>query len=878
MHGNEPLLLDGKNAWIVESGSVALFSIEVLNEKEHGPRRLQLQVDAGEAIIGGLSAGTSRFRILAIAVNQAELRVIPAPDLITAAAHGDRVALAYLENWSQKLAAVLNESIALSTLRTPAALQDALAGLEHRWFQAFESSEQRSLEQERARLMKRQSLNQQLNSHTLSELVSVLKDAGTDAAPGEGTPLLRALQEVGRVQGIIIKASTGSGARGDALQMTLQASRVRSRRVVLAGDWWASEGAPLLGFWEDSKEPVALMPLASSMFSKSRYEIFNPATNTRTPVDAKTQFTVSPLAFTLYRPLSERISSFEFLRFVLKGRTRDMLTLTLTGIAVSCLGMLTPQAMAVLVEQAIPDANRGYTLQIGLGLLAAAAGSLLFELAQSASILRLEIGSSSALQYGVWDRLLKLSPAFFRRYTTGDLASRAGAINTIRQQLSGATLRTLFLGVTSLLNLALMFYYSSMLALVSIGIVVAVMVVTISAGAVVTRIIQPLQEIEGHLFGLMVQLVSGVPKLRVAAAEERAFAHWARTYSRQQKLKRRQQQVQDRLRIFNLALPTLSAALIFWVVEEFLRENGQNSSGFALGTFLAFNAAFGTFFAGATSLSDTGIELLGIPNLWKRARVILDERPEVDGTKVHPGKLRGRVSLEHVTFRYRADGPLTLDDLTIEAAEGQCIALVGPSGGGKSTVLNLLLRFEIPSSGAIYYDGQNLDSLDVTAVRRQLGVVLQENKIMAGSIFDNIVCGSLCTLDEAWEAARAAAFDIDIEAMPMKMHTPISEGGGNISAGQKQRLLIARALVMKPSILIFDEATSALDNRTQATVTESLRQLKVTTILVAHRLSTIRHADRIYVIEAGRIVQQGTFDELARQEGLFARLMKRQMI
>jgi ABC-type bacteriocin/lantibiotic exporter with double-glycine peptidase domain len=390
------------------------------------------------------------------------------------------------------------------------------------------------------------------------------------------------------------------------------------------------------------------------------------------------------------------------------------------------------------------------------------------------------------------------------------------------------------------------------------------------------RLVRPLQETEGQLFGLVVQLINGVSKLRIAAAEERAFAYWGRSYSRQQKLKQAIQKNQDRVRIFNLVLPALSSALIFWMVEEILGVTSPVSGGMALGTFLAFNAAFGVFFGGATSLSDTGLGLLNVANLWKRARVILDAPPEVDVTKMHPGKMTGRVSMENVTFRYRDDGPLILDDVTIEAAPGECVALVGPSGSGKSTILNLLLRFEVPLSGAIYYDGQNLNSLDVAAVRRQLGVVLQENRIMAGSIYDNIVCGSLCTLEEAWDAARAAAFDADIETMPMKMHTPISEGGSNISGGQRQRLLIARALVSKPSILIFDEATSALDNRTQATVTESLRQLKVTTILVAHRLSTIRHADRIYVIEAGRVVQNGKFEELARQEGLFARLMARQ--
>ena len=233
--------------------------------------------------------------------------------------------------------------------------------------------------------------------------------------------------------------------------------------------------------------------------------------------------------------------------------------------------------------------------------------------------------------------------------------------------------------------------------------------------------------------------------------------------------------------------------------------------------------------------------------------------------------------MDHVTFRYRDDGPLTLDDVTIEAMPGECIALAGPSGGGKSTILSLLLGFEKPVGGTIYYDGHDLKGLNVTNVRRQVGVVMQDNKIMAGSIFENIACGSLSSVTDAWEAARAAGLADDIEQMPMGMHTVISEAGTNLSGGQRQRLLIARALILKPSVLILDEATSALDNRTQTLVMRNLDSLKVTRIIVAHRLSTIRHADRIYVIDRGRIVQTDTFDRLARQEGLFARLMSRQM-
>ncbi len=238
----------------------------------------------------------------------------------------------------------------------------------------------------------------------------------------------------------------------------------------------------------------------------------------------------------------------------------------------------------------------------------------------------------------------------------------------------------------------------------------------------------------------------------------------------------------------------------------------------------------------------------------------------------------GRVVVDHVMFRYRNDGPMTLDEVSLRAEPGEFIALVGASGSGKSTLFRLLLGFDAPESGTVYYDGQDLSGLDVHAVRRQLGVVMQNSRVMSASIFENIAGGAQITMDEAWEAARMAGFAEDIEGMAMGMHTVVSEGGTNLSGGQRQRLLIARSLVLKPKVLLFDEATSALDNRTQAIVSQSLERLNVTRIAIAHRLSTIRNADRIYVFQKGRIVQQGSFDQLAQQEGLFAQLMERQKL
>ena len=296
----------------------------------------------------------------------------------------------------------------------------------------------------------------------------------------------------------------------------------------------------------------------------------------------------------------------------------------------------------------------------------------------------------------------------------------------------------------------------------------------------------------------------------------------------------------------------------------------------SIGVFLAFNTALGTFVGGTTALSNSLVAILDTLAKSKRIMPILEAEPEANETKSDPGRLEGSLSLSHLCFRYSEEGSLILDDVSIEANPGEFVALVGPSGSGKSTLFRLLLGFETPESGLVAFDGQDLSGLDVTAIRRQLGVVLQSGVLNAGSIFETIGAGALITLDEAWQAATDAGLEDDIRAMPMEMHTMVSEGGGNLSCGQRQRLLIARALVTNPRILLMDEATSALDNRTQAIVSRSLQRRKVTRIVIAHRLSTIQNADRIYVLDRGRIVQTGMFDELADREGVFGSLMAKQ--
>jgi ABC-type bacteriocin/lantibiotic exporter with double-glycine peptidase domain len=327
--------------------------------------------------------------------------------------------------------------------------------------------------------------------------------------------------------------------------------------------------------------------------------------------------------------------------------------------------------------------------------------------------------------------------------------------------------------------------------------------------------------------------------------------------------------------VFSTSFPVVATGVLFYGIATLSRGADATMS---TGEFLAFYSAFGQFLGAVLGISAVVVNLMQVVPLYERAAPLLTTLPESAGGRGDPGELTGGIELAHVAFRYSADSPLVLRDLSLTIRPREFVAIVGPSGSGKSTMLRLLLGFETPESGSVYLDGKNLAGLDLENVRRQMGVVLQHGKLMIGDIFTNIVGSAPLTLDDAWDAAAMAGLDQDIQAMPMGMHTIVSEGGSDLSGGQRQRLMIARAIVGRPRILLFDEATSALDNRTQATVSQALERLDATRIVIAHRLSTVMRADRIIVIDKGALVQSGTYEELLREGGMFGELASRQLV
>ena len=726
------------------------------------------------------------------------------------------------------------------------------------------------------RLSDRAQQERQATDAAISSMARVLN-------PGVATPsaeggLLGATRLVGEVLGMNVREPARSEIRRAsryAIEGIARASRFRFRRVLLSGEWWRSDCGPLVGEIEEGQRPVALLRT-----ERRGYEIVDPDTGDRKPVDAGTNALLSPQAFMLYRRLPDGVRNvWHLLRFAMQGRGGDLAFILGLAFITTLLGMITPQATALIMDRAIPDADERLLLEIGSGLLAAAFGVALFGLAQSFISIRLSVAVDASTQPAVWDRLLNLRMAFFKRFSSGDLLNRAMSVSEVTHEVNGQTLNTLLASAMALLNLALLYYYSPKLAFIVLGLGLVVASASVIAGLSIRRYYRELMELQGHFFGLVVQMVSAVSKIRVAGAQRRAFALWAKRYVEQLSLILRAQQGEDYVAVLHQAIPVLSSILLFSFGVTLLGGFAENTQGpvLSVGVFLAFNTAMGTFLMGITTLSQTVLDTLDTLAKGRRIKVLLDAQPEVDDSNADPGLLDGEIELSHVDFRYDPDGEHILKDVSLKVLPGEFVAFTGPSGSGKSTIFRLLLGFETPETGAVRFDGSDLAGLDVTAVRRQLGVVLQSGRINEGSIFDNIASGAPLLLDQVWEAVEDAGFGDDVRQMPMELHTVISEGGTNLSGGQRQRLLIARALAMHPKILLLDEATSALDNRTQAVVSASLDRRKVTRLVIAHRLSTIRNADRIYVLDKGRVVETGTFDELLSGRGLFASMIARQV-
>lgn len=684
----------------------------------------------------------------------------------------------------------------------------------------------------------------------------VARDAGvTLSEPGASAPV-----SPGAADG----AADGTT---DPLERIALASRIRTRPVKLAGRWWRENSGPLVGRRTKDQAPVALL------WRRGGYTAVDPATGRRERVGKEFAAALEPGAVMLCRPLPDgKPSLLALVRFSLRGTGKDMRALVLGGLVAVGLGALVPLATGRVLGAYVPQAESGLIVQSALALIATSVVSAAFMLLQNISVLRIEGRIEATLQPAVWDRLLRLPVTFFAGRSTGELAGAAMGISSIRRAISGIGAVSVQAVAVAAMNLVLLLVYSVPLALAAVAMLLVIAAVFLGLGLWQLRYQRRLVKLGNKLGNQAFQTLRGLPKLRVAAAESFAYAAWAREFARTRELQQRIGRIKNAVTVLNaVCLPVCS--LVMFMLLAGPARGSMSASG-----FLTFSTAVTMMLSAVTQLTGALLSAAAVQPMFEEVKPILETSPEVSGSGIRPGPLGGAVEVRNLSYRYAEDGPVVLDDVSLRVCPGEFVAIVGPSGCGKSTLLRLLIGFDAPTSGSVLYDGQDLAALDRAAVRRQCGVVLQNAQPLSGSILECIGGAEPCSLEEAWEAAARAGLAEDIKAMPMGMHTVLSDGGGTVSGGQRQRLMIAQALIRKPRILFLDEATSALDNAAQRVVIESTRAERCTRVVIAHRLSTIMDADRVVVMSRGRIAQEGTPAELlADTDGPFHELVRRQV-
>lgn len=652
----------------------------------------------------------------------------------------------------------------------------------------------------------------------------------------------------------------------EVLEFLLRPSGIMRRTVRLSEGWYKDAVGAMLGSKKDGSI-VAILP--GRMYG---YYYKDYATGKVTRVNRKNASDIEEEAICFYQPFPlKKIKIPDLLTYIFRQLHGGDYALMLSVTAViTLLGMVTPRITYYLYGKVLDYGSMALLTGAVLTLLCVTIATTLISAVKGILNANISTRMNLAVESAVMMRILSLPVDFFKKHSSGELSNRVGYMNSLCSMMFDAIFSTGMTAVFSFVYIGQIFRFASALAVPAIVITLLLFVWSVAVAFVQMHITEKQMMEAGKESGMVYALINGIAKIKNAGAEKRAFARWSRQYVKAARYLYQPPAFLKLSGVITTAISLLGTIIMYY---EAIR------SGVSMADYMAFNSAYWMVSGAFLSLAGIAATVAQIKPVLKMVQPILETEPEVDEGRPVVTRLRGSIELNNVSFRYNETMPNVIDNLSLKIRPGQYVAIVGQTGCGKSTLMRILLGFEKPQKGAVYYDGKDIATMDLKSLRQHIGVVMQNGGLFQGDVYSNItISAPQLTLEQAWEAAEMAGMAEDIRQMPMGMNTPISEGQGGISGGQRQRLMIARAIAPKPRILMFDEATSALDNITQKKVSESLNKLKCTRIVIAHRLSTICHCDRIIVLDKGKIVEDGTYEELLEKGGYFSGLVERQRV
>lgn len=653
----------------------------------------------------------------------------------------------------------------------------------------------------------------------------------------------------------------------DNVELLAQASGVSFQRIKLPSNWYTKIAGPLLCFKEDDESVVAVIPYKNCSYLAYDFKLRSVYKLTKKSV---TNLQLDAMLF--FKPLNlNKYSILKLFKWSVQGFKTELLTIFTVAILIGFLSLAFPLSAQLLFDQAMPTASYHLLLVFCGGLLAAGLASLFLRISLTVLISRVWGQALNSLQIAIMDKLLRMPIGFYQNYDQNELAYLSMGVDKIGEYLDSKTLASLFVVVFSSFNLGLLFVYDVNLALVSCGLILVYIAVVSIIYYFYLKRLKSSSRLSWQISAQIYETLNGIAKLRIAGAEQRFFERWVlRLNDFIQALVKVDKLINYTI-ILSWVYKFIVLALMFYVLSR------ESTSNFSVGELVGFSVAFFSYMLGIIYFADNILPFIKARSLIEELFPILRESAESSSDKMEMPIVNGDIELQHVSFHYPKNSRQVLFDINLKVTAGEFIAIVGPSGSGKTTLLGLLLGFSSPVEGNIYYDSHDSASVNMANLRNQFGVVKQNGQLFPGSILENITVSRLVSREEIDRVIMISGLKNFIDSLPMGLETIVNNSTG-ASGGQKQRILIARALVGDPKILFMDEATSALDNDTQKDITENLAKLKITRVVVAHRLSTIKNANHIYVLDKGHLVQSGKYDNLVATKGIFSDMIKRQQL